>query len=297
MELQEIGQRLQERRNELGLTLKDVQRSTKIRTRYLKALESGDYDIMPADVYTKGIIRSYAEELGLDGLELVREYKRWRSTQPTEEERFAEALNANMAPVTVSRAVGGVGLGRTLLTVAVFVVLLAAILGVSYLVLWAPQAGEPPLPDEPFTPGIVDPQPENRPDTEPDSEGEEPGAPGEGEDEPGPTEPEPVEPEVRVEQGPGSEDITYHVGGAEDLRVSLEVTGEGGPCWCRVYLDGAMVAETTLPVGHTASWQAKERIYIRAGNPGGISLTINGREIGRPSPTGPKNLIVVPVQQ
>jgi len=62
----QIGSALREARERRGLTLADVERETRIRARHLAALEDERFDRLPADVYTRGFLRSYAEFLGLD---------------------------------------------------------------------------------------------------------------------------------------------------------------------------------------------------------------------------------------
>ncbi|QQE80869.1 RodZ domain-containing protein [Alicyclobacillus sp. SO9] len=67
----EVGQVLRRKREELGLSLDDIQTKTKIRKRYLEAIETGDWSVLPGDVYARGFVRSYADALGLDGFELL----------------------------------------------------------------------------------------------------------------------------------------------------------------------------------------------------------------------------------
>lgn len=69
--MQELGRILREKRESLGLSLDDVEDKTKIRKRYVEALESGDWSVLPGRVYARGFVRSYAEVLGLDGVELL----------------------------------------------------------------------------------------------------------------------------------------------------------------------------------------------------------------------------------
>ena len=70
----EIGSSLRDARLRQGLDLADAERATKIRTRYLEALEDERFEILPAQTYVKGFLRSYAEFLGLDGQLYVDEY-------------------------------------------------------------------------------------------------------------------------------------------------------------------------------------------------------------------------------
>ena len=72
--LDELGKALQNQRERLGMTLEDVENQTKIRKRYLEALEMGNWSVLPGEVYARGFVRSYAEYLGLDGGRLLAEY-------------------------------------------------------------------------------------------------------------------------------------------------------------------------------------------------------------------------------
>ena len=70
----EIGNSLREARYRQGLELSDVELATKIRARYLQALEEESFDALPAQTYVKGFLRTYADYLGLDGQLYVDEY-------------------------------------------------------------------------------------------------------------------------------------------------------------------------------------------------------------------------------
>src|SRR5438132_9726452 len=61
-----IGETLRQARIDKGVTLAEAERSTFVRRRYLEALESDDFGSLPAQVYTRGFIRTYAEYLGLN---------------------------------------------------------------------------------------------------------------------------------------------------------------------------------------------------------------------------------------
>jgi cytoskeleton protein RodZ len=70
----EIGNSLREARYRQQLELSDVEQATKIRSRYLQALEEESFDALPAQTYVKGFLRTYADYLGLDGQLYVDEY-------------------------------------------------------------------------------------------------------------------------------------------------------------------------------------------------------------------------------
>jgi len=70
----EIGNSLREARMRQGLDYAQVELATKIRSKYLRALEEEQFGTLPAQPYVKGFLRTYAEFLGLDGQLYVDEY-------------------------------------------------------------------------------------------------------------------------------------------------------------------------------------------------------------------------------
>src|SRR5215475_7823445 len=84
----QLGSSLREARVRRGLDLADVERATRIRSRYLAALEEERFDVLPGEAYTKGFLRSYAEFLGLDGTLYLDEYNT----------RFASGEEPSLAP-------------------------------------------------------------------------------------------------------------------------------------------------------------------------------------------------------
>jgi helix-turn-helix protein/uncharacterized protein DUF4115 len=70
----EIGNSLREARMRQGLDHNQVELATKIRAKYIRALEDEQFEILPSGTYIKGFLRSYAEFLGLDGQLYVDEY-------------------------------------------------------------------------------------------------------------------------------------------------------------------------------------------------------------------------------
>ncbi len=70
----EIGNSLREARLRQGLDFPQIEQATKIRGKYLRALEDEQFDVLPAPTYVKGFLRSYAEFLGLDGQLYVDEF-------------------------------------------------------------------------------------------------------------------------------------------------------------------------------------------------------------------------------
>jgi hypothetical protein len=70
----EIGSSLKEARVRQGLDFAQLETATKIRGKYLQALEAEEFDSLPAETYIKGFLRTYADQLGLDGQLYVDEF-------------------------------------------------------------------------------------------------------------------------------------------------------------------------------------------------------------------------------
>jgi cytoskeleton protein RodZ len=92
----EIGNSLREARQRQGLEFTDIELATKIRARYLRALEEESFDVLPAQTYVKGFLRTYADYLGLDGQLYVDEYN---SRYVGEEEYREPPVARRSAPV------------------------------------------------------------------------------------------------------------------------------------------------------------------------------------------------------
>jgi cytoskeleton protein RodZ len=71
----EIGATLREARMRARIDISEIETETKIRAKYLRALENEEWDLLPGSTYVKSFLKTYAEALGLDARLLVEEYK------------------------------------------------------------------------------------------------------------------------------------------------------------------------------------------------------------------------------
>jgi cytoskeletal protein RodZ len=76
-----LGEALRGQREKKGISLEQAAADTRIREKFLKALEEGDYQSLPGAVYTKGFLRNYAEYLDLDTDDLVTTFHQERGGQ------------------------------------------------------------------------------------------------------------------------------------------------------------------------------------------------------------------------
>jgi cytoskeletal protein RodZ len=70
-----VGNQLREARRRRKLSLQEVEEATKIRGRYLQAIEEEDWDQLPGETYARAFIRTYAALVGLDGDRLAEEQR------------------------------------------------------------------------------------------------------------------------------------------------------------------------------------------------------------------------------
>ena len=71
MPVQSIGPLLRERREAMGVTLAEAEVATRIRQKYLAALEADEWDLLPGEVVGRGFLRNYSTYLGLEATEMI----------------------------------------------------------------------------------------------------------------------------------------------------------------------------------------------------------------------------------
>jgi cytoskeletal protein RodZ len=129
----EIGATLREARERRQLTWEQVEADTKIRAKYLRALEEEEFDSLPSGTYVRGFLRAYASYLGLDGRLFVDEYASRFGTRH-DDELFRRRRER---PMTQRRESSS----------AVLVALIAVVaIGVLFFVAWRFGPGESPTP-------------------------------------------------------------------------------------------------------------------------------------------------------
>lgn len=85
-----VGQELKRERELRGISLKEIADSTKINMRFLRALENDQMDFLPGKFFTKGIIRTYAEYIGLESDKILDLYYETKRLEEEKEETESE---------------------------------------------------------------------------------------------------------------------------------------------------------------------------------------------------------------
>ena len=93
-----IGDQLRETRMRNRIDITEVEAATKIRAKYLRALENEEWDLLPGQTFVKTFLRTYAEYLGLDARNLVEEYRaRYERSAANEPAPFGTSLGGRRA--------------------------------------------------------------------------------------------------------------------------------------------------------------------------------------------------------
>ncbi len=255
--MKELGDFLRKAREERLISLSDIGDRTKIQLHYLKALESGDFDVFPGEVYLKGALRNYAELVGLSPEEVLEQYHALKGEDLPEGPVPAPVRK----PAAPPQKIGAVRAPSFVYGLIVLVLLLAA--GGYWLVTHYQQKGA----------------------AEPDPHGEAgeagPGNPAEsgGENREGDENPPDVS-SVEIKSLPEastSQETAFSVENVEKLELKLLCSDR---CWIRVQLDGReQFQERNLLQGEEIVFDASEKIWIRLGNPPGVELTVNGAAV------------------
>jgi cytoskeleton protein RodZ len=72
----DIGATLREARMRAKIDINEVESRTKIRAKYLRAIENEEWNLLPGDVYVKSFLRTYGDFLGVDSRQLIDDFKR-----------------------------------------------------------------------------------------------------------------------------------------------------------------------------------------------------------------------------
>jgi cytoskeletal protein RodZ len=222
-QLSELGILLRDTRIQRGFSLDAVASKTLIRASLLQAIEQGDLESLPEPVYIRGLIRRYGDCLGLDGETLASQFF---TPLKIQRRSWKESPAAQLRPLH--------------LYAAYFLVLMAAVSGLSYLLKHStPEASAlPPLDplNQVATDGLSRVQASAREGSTPLD---------------GPA-------DLSEPQFP--------------IQVKMTLTSQS---WLRITSDGNTEFEGILQPGDTRLWTADEALTIRAGNAGGVLVSLN----------------------
>ncbi|MFE6073296.1 helix-turn-helix domain-containing protein [Paenibacillus sp. NPDC057886] len=304
--MSELGQQLREARLQKGMSLDDVQEMTKIRKRYLEAIEAGDYKVLPGSFYVRAFIKTYAETVGLNPDELLEGHKK---------DVPAEETEATMEPVIQKRSSRPVERSNRWMSVALmwtFPVLILVLLyvyvvmnkddsdtqGLDQTKITDSQQQPQDKPDVPTDNGQASNPPANESGSGETNEGESKGGNGggtaegqtdgqtdgqtTGENEENPTDNPPASVTV-AEDGKSGNITNFKVNGSagQPVTVTIKATGHS---WLEVY-KGENSSGEKLEYGNTAEGDSytfeldSAGMYIKSGYAAATTIEVAGQVV------------------
>ncbi len=244
-QLQAIGAKLSQARQEKGISLEDIATKTFIPLRLLTAIERGRLELLPEPIFVQGFIRRFATEVGLDGPAMAKEFSVEPPTAPVAVLQESAVTGGELQPAEWPAWLPMLGAGLVLATVVGIAVALnlPKPAAVPVQVKSSPSTNSKPAPS-PKVAGsqVVTAQPaESKPEALPTAS------------------PSPTVPSSLTSTGP--------------VEVKLNLTEES---WVSIEADGKLEYEGTLPKGSQKVLTAKQSIIVNAGNAGAVSASFNG---------------------
>lgn len=273
--MSELGRLLREAREAKKQTLAEVEAATRIRQKYLEALESGEFAKLPRGTVARGFLRTYAAYLELDEQAMLELYKS-ESGDQGEEVPIAEPGKPRLAdyrPLEVE-LIDSVPRSPWW----PWLVALVVVAGLAAAGWWwlsqnpgfdplaafgpAPTATPTQTPAQTPTPVIITVTPKPTETAVP----------------PTPTSSLLPLPTPTV---PASPTPTPRPSATPEIvaRIALELL-TSQPTWVRVVVDGQLIEEGLLEANVSRAWEASVSITLRTGNAGGVVLRLNGEDLG-----------------
>ncbi len=240
-----IGDSLREARIRRGLTIRDAEDATKIRSKYLQALEDNDYEVLPGTTYVKAFLRTYATYLKLDPDELLEEYLR-RPESSVEEQGLVrtEAVQYSRTRTAAERKKQ-----RTSRSQRGYAIIGVLAVVVIFLLAWFGSGrgggGTPPLDGNSFVSATTMVRPQST--------------------------------ETSKATGGPTSTVSGPVTSGKNVTLVINVTEKS--CWMVVREDsenGAELYAGTLSAGGQKTFDGAKRYWLNVGRPSVLALTING---------------------
>jgi transcriptional regulator with XRE-family HTH domain len=258
----DLGRRLREEREEQGISFAEAEAGTRIKARYLKAIEKNDWAALPTHVQARGFLRNYAVFLGLDGDEVMSSFSQvTRSasinlpSSPAQDTgvRTTSADGAVFRPRNID--IDQVSVLRRWLNsdvvIGLALALMVIVIGFGLLQI-LPGGSDEVAGSGVTTPALTPVVTDNAP-------------------------------EVTLQAGDTQEEATpmatrpTFAAVGETVQLRLEATEH---VWVRVTVDGVQVLEGILAPNTVQDWEANRQILLETPNAAGLQVDVNGQPQG-----------------
>lgn len=266
--MKEIGAILKNARIEKGYTLDDLQQTTKIQKRYLQAIEEGNTELLPGHFYARAFIKQYADIVGLNGEQLLKENLD-QSAQDASEE-VTENVNVPRVRRNAAKRSSFLNDFSEYLPLVLIFLLVAAIFLV-IIFAWR-QVNNPPetgnrMINEETTEQVEVPVSDETSDIE-----------EENTENAEATTDESMDQSAEIVSSTGTS-TTYEISGAHPNEQTLELAAVNGDSWVSITIDGSTVDQGLISSGSTLDTtfdSAVNQIDLVIGNAAVTEVVLNG---------------------
>ena len=266
-----LGATFRKARETSGLPLEKIAAETKISARFLLAIESESFNLLPGGIFNRGFIRSYAEYLGLDSEQAVADYDRMftKAQEPLEvlvdaERESSRKSDRNLYPIAAA-------------------ILFASVIAY-YLVTRKPSTSTEQAPQSTaekqatLTPISAPAAVDALPKLETAATVAQPTSTAPTTSTPSPVTAQPTPPTQEISPPPATTGPA-----ASTLALDINASSQ---TWVRVTSDGTVAFADILQPGTERRFSAERSLNVTIGNAAGVTLKINGRELKELGPEG-----------
>lgn len=254
--MKELGEILRSARENKGMSYEEIFEITKIQPRYLQAIEEGNLEVFPGEVYTKGSLRNFAKALGLDETVIMEKYYQLKGQSEAPCSKSKEVNKKKEKPLYTR----GEGIWNNMALGLLLVLLVFAGIKIyqAYYIDDNPPVSQPAEHNDASNPSNNFQFPLENEDevTEPEEENK--------------------EPEIQLVQEEDGRRYFYRLFNGEQIELEVEFTGL---CWIRLNVDDQETIEATYQEGQTIEKAALNEVSILLGNPGGAKVRVNGLDV------------------
>nr|WP_275901647.1 helix-turn-helix domain-containing protein [Paenibacillus sp. SYP-B3998] len=270
------------------ISLDDLQDVTKIRKRYLEAIEEGNYKVLPGSFYVRAFIKSYAEAVGLDPTEVLSMYQT-TNPSPVSEQPVVETIRHKRTSVRNAEKMSRWA------SSLMFVCFILLIFGIVYYYTYknykgTPAEGKPSQTQSPRITDSTNPSTGTKPNSNVNASSENKTVPIAT---PTPS-PSPTPAAVQVKFNSNEKGVdNYTISGTSKLDIQMKISGS--QCWIRVdaLSDGngkEMLRQKLYKSGDTDTLEIMGSAYLNVGAASALELTVNGTVVPVGDTPNPKRV-------
>ncbi|MBM7564681.1 helix-turn-helix domain-containing protein [Paenibacillus sacheonensis] len=290
--MSDLGALLKKAREQRNLSLDDIQDLTKIRKRYLEAIEEGNYSVLPGSFYVRAFVKNYAESVGLDAEEVLRLYNKEIPSGVPEQPVIEPVQRPRRAQTQTSDRVSRWGFRVLIWSFLLLIIVLVYVFAIKQPNDNQVDSADQGKMTDQTTPPATNPDKgtvkDGEGNTATDGENGTNGTNGNaGTNGTNGTDQTPQEPDAPVEPPPATTTLTldktvrttdfYNVSPGGKHNLEIKSTGHA---WVGIYqgtsTHGKMLLSQTMENGVTATVEAEGQVFISIGRADFVDVTVDG---------------------